>query len=229
VLILKEFPVVVGRWIAGVGAGALSLLVPMYHGENEYWQIREAMIRRLQPLFTFSDSNIPAEFTSRLLLLEYLFQTVLTSVQRSEPKLCPGVFPWASRSCGFSFLELVSSSQKVFAHDFRHNRVENAFKTMDKLYSVPGNYRVVVEELTGILVKHKEELLLQNQIWWKIFKTPCMAYRITIGVVLQALQQLTGANYFYYGTIIFKATGISNSDITQIIGENHFARTLCCW
>jgi SP family sugar:H+ symporter-like MFS transporter len=31
-------------------------------------------------------------------------------------------------------------------------------------------------------------------------------------------QQLTGANYFfYYGTTIFKATGINNSFVTQMI------------
>jgi SP family sugar:H+ symporter-like MFS transporter len=37
-------------------------------------------------------------------------------------------------------------------------------------------------------------------------------------MVLQAGQQLTGANYFfYYGTTIFSATGISNSYVTSIV------------
>jgi MFS transporter, SP family, sugar:H+ symporter len=32
------------------------------------------------------------------------------------------------------------------------------------------------------------------------------------------IQQLTGANYFfYYGTVIFKSTGINNSYVTQLI------------
>lgn len=45
-----------------------------------------------------------------------------------------------------------------------------------------------------------------------------MAYRTILGVVLQALQQLTGANFsFYYGTTVFVATGLSNSFVTQII------------
>ena len=83
-------------------------------------------------------------------------------------------------------------------YDFRHGRVENASKTMARLYGVPENHRVVVEELTEIRVKHEEELLHQNQKWWEIFTAPRMAYRITLGVVLQALQQLTGANYFFY-------------------------------
>jgi MFS family permease len=45
-----------------------------------------------------------------------------------------------------------------------------------------------------------------------------MAYRIILGVALQMFQQLTGANYFfYYGTVIFKGTGINNSFVTQMI------------
>ena len=52
--------------------------------------------------------------------------------------------------------------------------------------------------------------------WYEIFTGPRTAY--ILGVVLQALQQLTGANFFfYYGTIIFVATGLSNSFVTQII------------
>jgi SP family sugar:H+ symporter-like MFS transporter len=38
------------------------------------------------------------------------------------------------------------------------------------------------------------------------------------GMSLQSLQQLTGANYFfYYGATIFKSVGISDSFVTQII------------
>lgn len=38
------------------------------------------------------------------------------------------------------------------------------------------------------------------------------------GMTLQSLQQLTGANYFfYYGATIFKSVGISDSFVTQII------------
>jgi len=43
--------------------------------------------------------------------------------------------------------------------------------------------------------------------WYEISTGPRMAYRTILGVVLQALQQLTGANFFfYYGTTIFVAT-----------------------
>lgn len=43
-------------------------------------------------------------------------------------------------------------------------------------------------------------------------------YRTLLGMSLQSLQQLTGANYFfYYGATVFQSVGISDSFITQII------------
>jgi SP family sugar:H+ symporter-like MFS transporter len=112
-------------------------------------------------------------------------------------------------------------------YDYRHGRIDIAAKTMSKLYGVPENHRVVVEELAEIKEKHEEELRHKDQKWWEMFTAPRMAYRISLGVVLQALQQLTGANYFfYYGTIIFKSTGINNSYVTQmILGGVNFGTT----
>lgn len=112
-------------------------------------------------------------------------------------------------------------------YDFRHGRVNNASKTMAKLYGVPETHRVVIEELAEIREKHHDELLCKDQKWWDMFTGPRMAYRIVLGVVLQALQQLTGANYFfYYGTVIFKSTGINNSYVTQmILGGVNFGST----
>ena len=54
--------------------------------------------------------------------------------------------------------------------------------------------------------------------WIEIFTGPRMLYRTLLGMVLQAGQQLTGVNFFfYYGTTIFRSTGIDNSYITAII------------
>jgi SP family sugar:H+ symporter-like MFS transporter len=112
-------------------------------------------------------------------------------------------------------------------YDYRHGRIEQAKRTMVKLYGVSPDHPVVADELAEIKAKHDEEMLHQSQKWWELFTGPRMAYRITLGVVLQALQQLTGANYFfYYGTVIFKSTGINNSYVTQmILGGVNFGTT----
>ena len=63
--------------------------------------------------------------------------------------------------------------------------------------------------------------------WYEIFTGPRMAYRTLLGVTLQALQQLTGANFFfYYGTTIFRSTGLDDSFVTSIIlGAVNFGMT----
>lgn len=68
---------------------------------------------------------------------------------------------------------------------------------MTKLYGVSDNHRVVAEELAEIKVKHDEEMLhAATTRYIDMFTGPRMAYRIALGVTLQMLQQLTGANYF---------------------------------
>ena len=58
-----------------------------------------------------------------------------------------------------------------------------------------------------------------NDEWIACFRRKDGAlYRTLLGMSLQSLQQLSGANYFfYYGATIFKAIGFSNSFVTQFI------------
>lgn len=54
--------------------------------------------------------------------------------------------------------------------------------------------------------------------WYEVLTGPRMLYRVVLGMEILALQQLTGANYFfYYGITVFASVGISNSYVTQII------------
>lgn len=70
----------------------------------------------------------------------------------------------------------------------------------------------------SLLTHHKAEVLTG----------PRMLYRTLLGIALMAGQQLTGANFFfYYGTSIFAATGMSNAYITSIIlGSVNVAATV---
>lgn len=112
-------------------------------------------------------------------------------------------------------------------YDFRKGKVNRAKRTMMKFYGVPENHKILHEEFSEIQQKHREELATKDEHWWAMFRGPRMPYRILLGVALQALQQLTGANYFfYYGTVIFRGAGISNSYITQmILGAVNFGST----
>lgn len=84
--------------------------------------------------------------------------------------------------------------------DYRNGRVDRAQRTMSKLYGISENHRVIVHEIAEIQEQLDAEKGSRGGIrgWLEMFQAPRMAYRIVLGVVLQALQQLTGANYFFY-------------------------------
>jgi len=105
-------------------------------------------------------------------------------------------------------------------YDYRKGKKERAAQTMTKLYGAPPNHYSVHVELEEIKAKLEAETSTAGPVteWYRMFFAPSMAYRIALGMSLQTAQQLTGANYFfYYGTTIFQATGISNSYVTQMI------------
>ena len=112
-------------------------------------------------------------------------------------------------------------------YDYRHGKVEKAVRTLSKIYGVPPNHRALRIEFEAIKEKYEEEIRQGEVTWTKLFRAPRMRSRIAVGMSLQALQQLTGANYFfYYGTTIFKGAGISNSYVTQmILGGVNFGTT----
>jgi MFS transporter, SP family, sugar:H+ symporter len=96
---------------------------------------------------------------------------------------------------------------------YRKGRTQEARQTMTKVYGAPPNHYSVHMELEEIEAKLRAENNKQGPIqeWINMWYAPRMAYRLVLGMGLQMFQQLTGANYFfYYGTVIFTATGINN-------------------
>lgn len=103
---------------------------------------------------------------------------------------------------------------------YRKGRTEEAKQTLMKVYGCTEHHYAVFTELEEIEAKLRAESAKTGVVaeWVNMFKAPRMAERVLLGVTLQMFQQLTGANYFfYYGTVIFKATGINNSFVTQMI------------
>ena len=104
--------------------------------------------------------------------------------------------------------------------NYRRGKIDQAKATMMKVYGAPENHYTIHVEMQEIEQKLRMEAtqgpVLQE--WYRMMFAPKMAYRILLGVAIQMFQQLTGANYFfYYGTVIFKGTGINDSFVTQMI------------
>ncbi|KAK2745863.1 hexose transporter hxt1 [Myotisia sp. PD_48] len=208
----KWYQVVVGRWIAGLGVGSLSLLVPLYQGESSPRHIRGAMVSTYQLFITLGI------FVANCIN----FGTEARS-DTSSWRIPMGVtFIWVL-ILGIGIIFFPETPR----YDYRHNKVEKAKRTMMKLYGIPENHVKLREEFEEIQQGYEEEIAGKNEPWYSIFRAPTMPYRLALGIVLQALQQLTGANYFfYYGTVVFKGAGLDNSYVTQmILGAVNFGST----
>ena len=101
---------------------------------------------------------------------------------------------------------------------YRKGFTEQAKLTMSRFLGVPESHKVVAKELSEMEEKLETEAPHGDQPWWKALNSPRMVYRTLLGSAILSFQQLCGANFFfYYGTTIFTATGLSNSYVTQII------------
>ncbi|KAI1471808.1 general substrate transporter [Daldinia caldariorum] len=193
----------VGRLVTGGSIGALSVLVPMYQSESSPAIIRGILVSTYQLFITFG------------IWTSYMVDWGTADMKSSASWRIPnGIgFLWSLVLC-VGILVLPESPR----HAYRKGQEEEARNTIAKLAGVDPQHRSVHDQITEIRVKLEEEKASGKASWFEIFTGPRMLYRTVLGIVLQAGQQLTGANFFfYYGTTVFKSTGLSNSYVTQII------------
>jgi SP family sugar:H+ symporter-like MFS transporter len=101
---------------------------------------------------------------------------------------------------------------------YRQGDKDGARKTLAKLNGLETHSALIDAEIAQIEEQLEAERQGDAVKWTDIFTRRTMLYRTVLGMVLQAGQQLTGANFFfYYSTTIFKSTGLSNSYVTSII------------
>ncbi|KAF3480870.1 monosaccharide transporter [Arthroderma uncinatum] len=208
----KWYQVAIGRWVTGLGVGSLSLLVPLYQGESAPRHIRGALVSTYQLFITLG-----------IFIANCINYGTEARRDPSSWRIPMGItFIWAA-ILGFGIVFFPDTPR----YDYRHNRIDKAKRTMMRLNGVPENHEKLHEEFNEIKRQHEEDQLTKDQPWYAIFSAPTMRYRLLLGITLQAFQQLTGANYFfYYGTFVFRGAGLSNSFITQmILGAVNFLAT----
>ncbi|KAI0407175.1 hexose transporter [Xylaria palmicola] len=199
--------IVVGRLVAGFGVGALSLLVPMYQAETAPPWIRGSLVCAYQLFITLG------------IFLAAVFNYATYTHQRESSaswRIIIGL-GWVF-TIGLGVGILAFSETPRF--DYRRGRVEEARRTLMRVYDAPANHWAIHVQMEEIESKLRAESQVKTSFvggYIEMFSAPRMAYRIALGVALQMFQQLTGANYFfYYGTTIFQSVQIS-SFITQVI------------
>lgn len=73
--------------------------------------------------------------------------------------------------------------------------MEECRATLARLGGLAQDSREINILMNDIRVKHEEETAAGKAKWIELFTGPRMFYRVALGVVLQAGQQLTGANF----------------------------------
>jgi SP family sugar:H+ symporter-like MFS transporter len=79
--------------------------------------------------------------------------------------------------------------------EYRKGKVDEAIHTIALTYGVSQDHPEVQREVQEIQKKlEAEQAGGGHHPWYEIFTGPRMLYRVLLGISLQALQQLTGAN-----------------------------------
>ncbi|OAA65783.1 General substrate transporter [Niveomyces insectorum RCEF 264] len=199
--------VMVGRFVTGLGIGALSLLVPMYQAETAPPWIRGTMVCTYQLFITMG------------IFLAACFNYGTVTHQRFNSaswRTVIGIGWLFTIVLGFGILLFPESPR----YDYQNGHQERARETLCKVYGAPPNHWAIETQIAEIEQKLRAESAVKGNVateFVRMLHAPRMPYRILLGVALQMFQQLTGANYFfYYGTTIFQSVGI-DSYVTQII------------
>ncbi|KAK3386688.1 general substrate transporter [Podospora didyma] len=200
-----------GRFVAGLGIGILSVGVPMFQSECSPREIRGAVVATYQLMITFGIliSNIvnfgvraieDSPSSWRIVVgLGILFATPLglgVFFVPESPRWLAGRGDWDGARMSMARL-------RGLKHDHKHNLVEDDMKEM----------REILEKERSVAVGTWKECIIPKKNG-----VPKQVYRTLLGVALQFLQQWTGVNYFfYYGATIFQSAGIDDPIRTQLI------------
>lgn len=208
----------IGRLVTGVSIGALSVVVPMYQSESVPAKIRGVVVSTYQLLITLGIWTAA--------MVNWGTESASSSASWRIPNGLS--FAWAL-VLGGGILFLPESPRYAY---YRGRTVE-ARETISRLTGMAPDSATVEEEIAELEKQISEEKNSTADFrWTEIFTAPRMFYRTTLGIVLMAGQQLTGCNFFFYfGTTLFKSTGIENSYTTQIIlaSVNVFCTIIGLW
>ncbi|CAK9440486.1 uncharacterized protein LODBEIA_P45800 [Lodderomyces beijingensis] len=207
------FQIMIGRIFAGIGVGCLSVVCPLFISEVSPKHLRGTLVCCFQLMITM---GIFLGYCTT-----YGTKTYSDSVQWRVPLgLC---FAWALLLLG-GLIGMPESPRYLISKD----KIEQAKSSLSRTNKVSEEDPALLKELRLVQAGVDRERLA-GKAGWKTLITgkPRIFERVCVGALCQALQQLTGNNYFfYYSTTIFKAVGLDDSFETSIvIGVINFAST----
>ncbi|KAL1914321.1 uncharacterized protein VTP21DRAFT_9014 [Calcarisporiella thermophila] len=189
-----------GRLIAGIGLGAVSMLVPMYVAEIA----RKENRGRLGCLWQlFIVIGIAISYWTNYIVIRHIPET--ENLQWRIPlglQMVPGVLLFL----GMIFMP--RSPRWLCSQD----RIDDARKSLAKLrHSLPDDPAILAE--IDMIRESIEEERKTASSWREIFMVRVNRRRLIVGLLLQSFQQFTGTNVInYYTPTILKSIGLDSTE-----------------
>ncbi|SPJ82094.1 related to low-affinity hexose transporter HXT3 [Fusarium torulosum] len=199
-----------GRFVAGLGVGNLSVGVPMFQSECAPREIRGAVVASYQLMITIGIlvSNIACYGFKRMDTNSASWRIVIgLGILFSLPLgigilVVPESPRWLASKGDWEGAQLALGRLRGMKHNLDHALVQDDLK-----------------EMKDILEKERQ---VGQGGWLECFNPkssiPKLVWRTFLGFFIHFLQQWTGVNYFfYYGASIFESAGIEDPIQTQLI------------
>ncbi|KAG6857299.1 hypothetical protein H0H87_006492 [Tephrocybe sp. NHM501043] len=197
--------ITVGRFIAGLGVGALSAIVPLYNGETAPKALRGTLLVLYQLQIIIG------------IFLSYILDLATHKIPNSASWRVPvGLqLVW-----GLILLSGIFFLPESPRHLLGTGREEEARKVVAELNGVPEDDPLVEEIVEELAFGINAENEGGKATWLECFSTRNNLWKRTgNGMMLQFIQQLNGQNfYYYYGDTFFQSAGTELSPyVIQVI------------
>lgn len=203
--------IMMGRFVAGIGVGNLSVGVPMFQSECLPRQIRGPVVASYQLFITIG------------ILISNLVNFGVREIeeQAASWRIVIGLGIFFSLPLGIGVL-FSPESPRWLAGRGKWEEARMSIARFRGLKDEPES-PLVEEDMQEMSESLAEQSKAGVGSWWECFTgrpshLPRVVYRTLLGVAIHFLQQWTGVNYFfYYGATIFESAGVSDPILVQLI------------
>ncbi|SMN22156.1 similar to Saccharomyces cerevisiae YDR343C HXT6 Low-affinity glucose transporter of the major facilitator superfamily [Maudiozyma saulgeensis] len=209
----KWYQYLIGRIFSGMGVGGISVYSPLLISEVSPKHLRGTLVSCFQLMITLG------------IFLGYCTNYGTKSYSNSVQWRVPLGLGFAWALFMIVAMLMVPESPRYL---IKIGKIDEARRSIATSNRVSVDDPAVQAELELLNSGIQTEIAAGEASWLELFSAEGKILpRVILGVMIQSLQQLTGANYFfYYGTSIFKSIGLEDSFETSIIiGVVNFAST----
>ncbi|KXN85730.1 Hexose transporter 2 [Leucoagaricus sp. SymC.cos] len=197
--------ITIGRFIAGLGVGALSAIVPLYNGETAPKALRGTLLVLYQLQIIVG------------IFLSYVIDLASHHLNNAASWRIPVGLQLVWGAALLSGIFFLPESPRHLLGADRH---DEARKVVGLLNGVPEDHPLVEEIIEELDFSIKAENEGGKATWLECFSARnAMWKRTGNGMMLQFIQQLNGQNfYYYYGDTFFQSAGTTLSPyVIQVI------------